>query len=281
MPTFCEVWHSSAWRDAWLMHFLPSLNPRLDPVAAAAARRIEDRIAASSGLFLTTGHHLAEVLATRYPGSRVWVCEPGIDAVFARAGRGRQPGAPGPLDLVTVGNLVPAKGYGKLASLLRGQLRTAWCWHIVGSARADPVFSARFLADTRDLVEKGRMVFHGTLKPAALAALMGRADLYLSASYFESYGMALAEAITAGCRVVTTAVGDARRLVGAADAGVVVPVGAWDQFARHVGDALEKRSEQPTIAAPSEGARRRTWRQAFDAFYAALQAIRECHRQNP
>lgn len=274
MPVYAASRQAAAGSDAWLMHFLPSANPLLTAADAARARRLEDRIAASSGLFLTTGDALADILRQRYPRSRVWLCEPGVDAVYARAGRvRRQTNKPQKrLVLLTVANLVPAKGYDELAAMLRGLLDMDWCWHVVGSADVEPVFAARFVAGARDLIDAGRIVFHGVLQPEPLAALMAQTDLYVSASHFEAYGMALAEAVAAGLPVVTTAVGDAARIVGRANAGPCVPVGQWGLFARCVAETLADLARGVPVTAGA-AVRARTWRQGFDAFASALEAL--------
>jgi len=260
--------------DAWLMHSLPSLNPGLSADAAAVARRLEDTIAASSGLFLATGKSLAGELLRRYPNSRVWVCEPGIDANYAWVGRvrSRRAAPRSGVELLTVANLLPAKGYQELVTMLRRLMHFSWRWHIVGSGGADRDFAARFLAEIRDLVECGRIIWHGALEPAPLAALMGQADLYLSASHFESYGMAVAEAVAAGLEVIATEVGDAARIIDRSRAGVCVPVGRPELFAQCVADRLEA-ARQGRAARDTAPRPYRRWGQAFATFAAALDAI--------
>ncbi|MGY6214325.1 glycosyltransferase family 4 protein [Methylolobus aquaticus] len=274
MAAYSFVPRPSRCVDAWLMHSLPSLNPGLSADAAAVARRLEDTIAASSGLFLATGQSLAAELMRRYPNSRVWVCEPGVDANYAWVGRvrSRRAAARSGVELLTVANLLPAKGYQELVTMLRRLMHFSWRWHIVGSGGADRDFAASFLAASRDLIESGRIVWHGALEPAPLAALMGQADLYLSASHFESYGMAVAEAVAAGLEVIATEVGDAARIVDCSRAGVCVPAGRSELFAQCVADWLEA---APQVRAARDRAPRpyRRWGRAFATFAAALDAI--------
>ena len=268
--------------DVWLMHSLPSLNPGLSSVAAAVARRLEDRIAISSGLFLATGQSLADELLRRYPTSRVWLCEPGVDANYAWAGRARRhrDATRTAVELLTVANLLPAKGYQELVAMLRRLIHVSWHWHIVGSDGADPDFAASFLAEIRDLVDCNRITWHGALDPAPLAALMAQADLYLSASHFESYGMAVAEAVAAGLEVIATEVGDAARIIGRSRAGVCVPSARWDLFERCLTDRLE--ADRHVIGARHSVARPyHRWGQAFTSFAAALDAICQSRSRLP
>jgi len=101
---------------------------------------------------------------------------------------------------------------------------------------------------------------------------MGQADLYLSASHFESYGMAVAEAVAAGLEVIATEVGDAARIVDCSRAGVCVPAGRSELFAQCVADWLEA---APQVRAARHRAPRpyRRWGRAFATFAAALDAI--------
>ncbi|MCK7574561.1 MAG: glycosyltransferase [Chromatiales bacterium] len=55
-------------------------------------------------------------------------------------------------------------------------------------------------------------------------------DVFVSASLFESYGMALAEAVAAGLPTVTTDVGEAARIVRHQKTGLVAPVGEPEQY---------------------------------------------------
>lgn len=63
----------------------------------------------------------------------------------------------------------------------------------------------------------------GEVTPEEKLSLFGRAKLYLQPSYFEGFGLATAEAMAAGCCVITCDVGEVRNVVG--DCGLYIQPG--------------------------------------------------------
>src|SRR5204862_176923 len=78
-----------------------------------------------------------------------------------------------------------------------------------GNARgAGPLrIVARVRAQVRDSGLEDRVVLAGDLDTGALAAEYARADLFVLATLYEGYGMAVAEALARGLPVVSTATG--------------------------------------------------------------------------
>ena len=123
----------------------------------------------------------------------------------------------------------------------------------------------------RRLELEDRVALVGELDAAGLDECYDRADVFVSASLQETYGMAVAEALARGLPVVSTTTGAVPDLVGA-DAGVLAPVGDIDALAgalaRVIGDA-------PLRARLADGAKRvrerlRSWERAVDEMTAAL-----------
>lgn len=259
-------------RDAFLMHYLPSLDPGLDARARCGARTLEDRIAERAHFFIATGQGLAAALRERYPQHPSYVCEPGVDAVFARSHRHEAEQFDDRITLLTVANLTRAKGYGEIAKIVRELTGRNWVWHIVGSLDADPGFTREFMRLASGLIESGRITFRGSLTCRPLARLMSRTDVFVSASHFESYGMALAEAVAAGVPVVATRVGEASRIVGEFEHARLVPAGAWEEFAAALTAMIDTRCRR---SCPWSSRRRppvRGWNEAFADFANACRS---------
>lgn len=88
----------------------------------------------------------------------------------------------------------------------------------------------------RRIVELGlqdRVTAVGEVTAAEKLALFGRSKLYLQPSYFEGFGLATAEAMAAGCCVITCDVGEVKNVV--ADAGLYIRPGQPAELA----DAVE------------------------------------------
>jgi glycosyltransferase involved in cell wall biosynthesis len=63
-----------------------------------------------------------------------------------------------------------------------------------------------------------------------LASYYKTADVFVLTSYYEGFGLTLAEAVACGCPIVSTDVGIARDLLGESGLGKVCPVNDLDCF---------------------------------------------------
>ncbi len=88
----------------------------------------------------------------------------------------------------------------------------------VVAGRQDPAVAAELRAGAASNVE-----FAGRIGDEDLRDLLGRAKVYVQASYNEGFGLAAAEAMAAGCVPVVTRAGSLPEVAG--DVGVYVPVG--------------------------------------------------------
>lgn len=266
-------------RHALLVHYLPSRDPLLAPVSRRALRSREDLAARSVEAFIATGRGMGCELRLRYPGKPVFVCEPGIDPAFLamRARRSRLPArlpARG-LNLLTVANLLSAKGHAQILAILKNLQDLEWRWHLVGDPGADPSFTPRWMGEVARSCLSDRIRFTGPLTQDALAAFMEDMDIFLSASSYESYGMALGEAVATGLPSITTRVGEAERLVHDGVQGFVVDFGDWPCFQ----DFLRRMLEDPALrermaqAEPTEPTR--MWQGTREEFAAVCRSILE------
>ena len=109
--------------------------------------------------------------------------------------------------LLSVGAIVPRKGFISLVQALKPLAHLDWSLSIVG----DPTRSAdttRALSQTIEQVGlEGRIMMLGTLARSDLERLYVESDVFVLASEHEGYGMAYAEAIAHGLPVIGTLAG--------------------------------------------------------------------------
>jgi glycosyltransferase involved in cell wall biosynthesis len=213
------------------------------------------------------------VIATSAATARTLTAEYAVSAerlVVAQPGFDRQPASPGsaygrPLQLLAIGSVIPRKDYGTLIAALAGLRDRRWQLTIVGNTARDPDYAAALRAQIAAAGLAGRVYLAGEANDEELDKLWLAADLFVSSSIHEGFGMALGEAITHGLPVVTTAAGAVADWVDRR-AAIVVDVGNADAFrtalARVLDDerhrqqlhegALQARHDLPTWADAAE-----------------------------
>ena len=148
---------------------------------------------------------------------KITVAEPGTE----RAPRAR--GSAGEKCLLAVGSLVPRKGYDLLVEALAPLAPLPWRCAIAGSPNRAPAFAD----GVRDAIERhgleDRIVLTGECSDAELEEHYAGADIFVSASHYEGYGMVLTEALARGLPVITTTGGAAAQTVPDAAALKVLP----------------------------------------------------------
>lgn len=183
------------------------------------------------------------------------------------------PSAGGPLQLLCVATLNPGKGHKMLLEALAATPTRDWHLTCAGSLDRSPATVADVTALLEQLELGERVTLAGELSQADLDDLYQQTSLFLLATYKETYGMAVAEALARGIPVVSTDTGAIAELAG--DAGLIVPPGDAPAFraaaARAVGDsALRAR-----LAGGAREARRHlpSWDDTLDKIEAALNGI--------
>jgi glycosyltransferase involved in cell wall biosynthesis len=173
----------------------------------------------------TCADEVRELTAMGVPPDRVRVVPCGVDTDhFAPAAdAARDAGAPH--RLLSVGRLVPRKGYDRAVRALAA-VPDAELWIAGGPADAllfaDPEAERlRKLAADHGVADRVRLL--GGVGHEDMPALMSSADLVLSTPRYEPFGIVPIEAMACGTPVVATAVGGQLDTVVDGESGVLVP----------------------------------------------------------
>ncbi|MFE9249800.1 glycosyltransferase [Streptomyces sp. NPDC007088] len=160
-------------------------------------------------LLATCADEVRELLAMGLPPERITVVPCGVDTGHfaprpedtARSGR--------PATLLSVGRLVPRKGFDRAIRALRelpGARLVIAGGPPDGELAADPE-AERLRKVAAECGVTDRVTLLGAVRHADMPALMSRADLVLSLPRYEPFGIVPVEAMACGTPVVATAVG--------------------------------------------------------------------------
>jgi glycosyltransferase involved in cell wall biosynthesis len=254
-----------------LVHQPLALDPGLDAMQADAFRATERAALAAAAHVVVTSDSTARIVVADYdvPSQRISVVRPGIDAV---------PPAPGSNDgivrLLSVGSVVPVKGYDLLAAAVATLDDMPWRWTIAGDRTRNLAAAARLDADISALGLRDRVTVLGAVPPERIIELYLASDVFVLASRFEGYGMALAEAIAHGLPVVSTRAGAIPDTVPAG-AGLLVPPDDVAALARALRRLISNRGERQRLAVNARAAAGQlpTWRDSARLFAGAIGTV--------
>lgn len=245
---------------------------------AARARLLEAEragIRSCRGVVVTSRFTADRLRELGVPGERIHVVLPGTEP--AAPARGPEPGAPP--ELLCVASITPRKGHDVLVAALARVRDRPWSCTLAGSAELAPSWASGIRAQVRDEGLAERVRFVGECDAGALDRLYGRATLFVLASRYEGYGMALAEAMARGLPVLSTTGGAIPHTVPPS-AGLLVPRDDSAALAAALERLLPDRPGAPAerLARLAAGARAHaaalpTWDDAVAGFDAALAAL--------
>lgn len=269
-PGLADEMATRAAPQALLVHSVPGLDPALTTEQRDSALRVFDRCVRRLDGLVATGAGMAAWLRGRY-AKPVVLGEPGVAELFrARVRRDEAPSAR-PL-IVTVANLLPAKGQLDLLEVLADLADLEWDWCLAGGA-PDPDWARQFDARTEALGLTARIKRMGVLDTPQLAELLRRAAILAFPSHYESFGMALAEAAASGVPIVTTDVGEARRIVADGQTGRVVAVGDHPAFGAALAELLRSPERRAALSRNALARPVRSWSSAISELAEGLRRV--------
>jgi len=197
--------------------------------------------------------------------ARIGVVEPGTDPAPRSTGSGDG------CSILALGSLIPRKGHDVLMRALATLSDLDWRLTVAGGER-DAVYAHGLIALAEELGIAQRVDFPGEVDGAVLEALWQGTDLFALASYWEGYGMAVAEALARGLPVAVTAGGALAELVPV-EAGIVSPPGDVVSLGKAMRRAIFDTSLRATMAeaAWKAGQKLPRWEDRAAAFVAEME----------
>jgi glycosyltransferase involved in cell wall biosynthesis len=229
LPAFSGMEDALAARGAvGLIHHPTALETGFSDAERTMLRGIERRLYPRLHRIIVTSEATAERLASDFAVDRprIAVVVPGIDDAPRSTGSG------GPTcRILSVGAVVPRKGHDVLMRSLSRLPDLNWHLTIAGSMRRNPAWSASLVALAAELRITSQVRFAGEVTGAELEPLWHSADLFALTTWFEGYGMAVAEALRRGLPAAVTSGGAAAKLVDP-EAGVICEPGDQVQLTK-------------------------------------------------
>jgi glycosyltransferase involved in cell wall biosynthesis len=181
---------------------------RLEKAALTRARRI-----------IVTSPVTAQTLTTDFavPSDKIAVAEPGTDPAPRAHGSGV------PMQLLSVGSVVPRKALDVLVRALARVADRDWRLAIVGPTDRSPEALAALQSAIAETGLGSRITLAGPASAEELHGYYAAADLFVLPSLYEGYGMVLGEAMARGLPIICTTGGAAAATVPDAAALKVAP----------------------------------------------------------
>jgi glycosyltransferase involved in cell wall biosynthesis len=254
-----------------LVHQPLALDPSLDPIQASIFRESERAALSAATRVVVTSKATAQIVTADYgvPSRRIRVVRPGNDPVSPAPGSDD-----GLVRLLSVGSVVPIKGYDVLIAALATIADIPWQLTIAGDRTRDTAAAAQLDADITAYDLGNRVAVLGAMPIECIFELYRASDVFVLASRFEGYGMALAEAIAHGLPVVSTMAGAIPDTVPAGT-GLLVPPDDIAALALALRRLISDRAERQRLArnARAAGVLLPTWQDSARLFAGAIETL--------
>ncbi|WP_245921740.1 glycosyltransferase [Bowmanella denitrificans] len=142
--------------------------------------------------------------------------------------------------LVTVGGLVPRKGFHRVIDCIPTLLKShpKLIYLVVGGASAEGNYEPQLRKQVQNLDLEEQVRFMGPLPPDKLSLPLSAADVFVLSTANEGWANVILEAMACGTPVVATDVGGNAEVVRQPDTGTIVPFDDHQALSGALGSAL-------------------------------------------
>jgi glycosyltransferase involved in cell wall biosynthesis len=209
------------------------------------------------------------------PVQNVTVVLPGTDRCAVRQipALTRRPSS-GPVQLLSVGSVIPRKGFHILVEALQPLKSLSWRLTIAGDVNRDAPAYAHLKEVIHRCSLQDRVHVLGAVSSLELQNLYAKSDVFVLASFYEGYGMVFAEAMANGLPIVSTTGGAIADTVPK-QAGVLVEPGQVDALSDAIKLLIENDDYRSSLAqgARSAAQQQPTWEESVQKFDQLLSEL--------
>jgi glycosyltransferase involved in cell wall biosynthesis len=255
-----------------IIHLPLAENLGLEPATAARLEAMERRaLGAAHAIVATAPSSVRTLREYGIPAESIVLAEPGTDLM--PVARGSQTAV---LNLLCAATIEPRKGHDLLVRSLAAVPTEQWHLTCAGSLTRHPEAVTTLREQIRALGLDHRVTLSGELDADAMADCYRSADLFVLATWKETFGMAVAEAIAYGLPVVSTTTGSIPELVGP-HAGILVAPGDETALTHALARVLTDGTIRRKLAAGALTARARLprWPATIDRIAHVLEQLHE------
>jgi glycosyltransferase involved in cell wall biosynthesis len=254
-----------------LVHHPLALETGLSPADVDKFFESERAALAAAHTVIVTSPYTSERLIEDYdvPPESITVAPPGTDRGAPSKGS-----TDGVVRLLSVGAVVPRKGFDILIAALAPIADLPWRLTIAGDLTRDPATAEKLQVDILQQKLVDRIELLGAVSQERVFELYSSADIFVLASHFEGYGMAYAEAMAHGLPVIGTTGGATMDTVPAT-AGVLVDPGNVKALTRALQMLIKNENERRWFAsgALEASAQLPTWKDTAEIIAETLEDI--------
>ncbi|WP_322730777.1 glycosyltransferase family 4 protein [Nostoc sp. ChiQUE01b] len=261
-------------RTYLMLHHLESLNTYYSTEEKKALWSDEAQwLKAMKGIIVPSFQLRNYILSGGIETDKIVVASPGIDKAQTCLPNFKERSQNEQINLISIGTFYRRKGQLELVEMLAQMETKNFRLHLIGDCEQQD-----YKDKTLALIKRARLqdavIVHGRLPQKTMLELLSQSDLYISASTYESYSMATAEAVAYGLPVlayVTGAIGD---WIEDGVNGILIELGKQEQFFMALSRLLTNRNElnqlQTNALARIANLSFNSWEQTYRDFLQAF-----------
>jgi glycosyltransferase involved in cell wall biosynthesis len=173
--------------------------------------------------------------------------------------------------LLSVGSIIPRKGFHHLIAALGPLVDLSWTLSIAGDTSRNAAAYERLMMDLKHFHLEDRVEVLGAVSNDELENQYAKADIFVLPSLFEGYGMAYAEAMAHGLPIIATTAGAIPDTVPQ-EAGLLVKPGDIPALTAALKALIQDAPYRARLGcgALKEASQKPTWEHAVQQFAAVL-----------